>query len=435
MSTHKKLTYTQIIALGFIGVIFLGAFLLTLPVSSRTGEWTPFLDALFTSVSSCCVTGLVVVDTYTHWSIFGQLVILVLIQIGGIGFMTMITMFSIFLGRKISLHERRLLMQSAGTMRLSGIIRLVKQIIFGTLAFELAGALLLSFRFVPDMGFPRGVYNALFHSVSAFCNAGFDLMGRLEQYSSLTAYVNDPVVNLTLIFLIVVGGIGFLVWEDLVKNRLHFSRYTLHSKIVLISTALLIAVPALLFALFDGLGFFPSLFMSVTPRTAGFNTIDLTALSESGSLLTIVLMFIGGGPGSTAGGIKTTTLVILIMSAAAAARHSTHIEVFKRRVDSDTVRQSAAVLVYYLAATVIATIAICALEPFTLKQVLFEVFSAAGTVGLSLGITPMTGTATRIILMLLMFGGRVGLLSPAAVFAEKKVNIPVSRPVEKILIG
>ncbi|MDF2951172.1 MAG: synthase subunit [Anaerocolumna sp.] len=440
-----KLTYAQFIALGYLLIILLGGLLLSLPIASRSGQWTPYINSLFTATSATCVTGLVVYDTFTHWSLFGQLVIISLIQIGGIGFMTIITLFSMFLKRHIGLHERRLLMQSAGTLEVGGIVRLIKKIAIGTFLLEGVGALLLATRFIPDMGYLRGSYNAVFHSISAFCNAGFDLMGKFGQYSSLTTYAGDVVVNITIMMLIVVGGIGFLVWNDILKFGIHFKKFQLHTKIVLVSTGLLILIGAFLFfileynASFAGLNMVEKImaafFQSITPRTAGFNTVDIAALSESGSLLTMILMFIGGSPGSTAGGIKTTTFVVLLMGFIASSRHNASINIFKRRMDEDVVKQASAIATIYLLVVLLSTLIIAAIQPFEMKQVLFEVISAIATVGLSTGITTSLNFISRIIIILLMYGGRVGILTLALVLAEKRENVLINRPIEKILIG
>lgn len=442
---NLKLSYTQTISLGFAVLIFVGALILCLPISSRSGEWTSLLDTLFTSTSATCVTGLVLYDTYAQWSIVGQLVILFLIQMGGIGFMTVITMFSIFMKRRIGLYERQLLVQSAGTLRLSGVVRLIKRIVVGSICIELLGAALLATRFCPQMGFWRGIYNAIFHSVSAFCNAGFDLMGKYGEFSSLTSYVGDPVVSLTIAMLIVVGGIGFIVWDDIAKNKLRFREYTLHSKIVLTVTSLLIGVGWILFYLFEARGVLSglsgtdkvlaALFQSITPRTAGFNTIDMAGLSESGSFLTIILMFIGGSSGSTAGGIKTTTLAVLFLSAFASSRRIRHVKVYKRRIEDNLVREAGAFFTVYITTVTAATMLLCALEPFSLKEILFEVVSAIGTVGLTIGITPSLGTVAKIVIILLMFIGRVGWLTLALALAGKHFDPPVERVPEKILIG
>lgn len=441
----RKATYTQTIALGFLIIIIAGAMLLCLPISSRAGEWTSFFDALFTATSATCVTGLVVFDTYTHWSLFGQIVILMMIQIGGIGFMTLITMVSVFMGRRISLHERKLIMQSAGNTKISGAIHLVRHIILGTIMFEAAGAVLLAFRFCPEMGILNGIYNAIFHSVSAFCNAGFDLMGRFDPGSSLMRYRSDPLVNLTICGLITIGGLGFMVWGNIISVKGDYKRFSLHTKLVLTMTAFLILVPTVLFwlteryAAFNGMPsgerWLSALFQAITPRTAGFNTVDQAALSESGTLLTTVLMFIGGSPGSTAGGIKTTTIAVMILTMIASARRNENVEVFKRRLSDNTLRQASAVFTVYMAAIVIFSVIICALEPFSLKQVLYEVSSAIGTVGLTTGITASLGAVSRFCLMLLMYAGRVGGLTLFVVLAENRSRVAVMRPKEEILIG
>lgn len=442
---NLKFSYTQTIALGFVVLILVGAFVLCLPISSRSGEWTSPLDTLFTATSATCVTGLVLYDTYTQWSVFGQIVILFLIQLGGIGFMTVLTMFAIFMKRRIGLHERQLLVQSAGMLRLSGVVRLIKRIVVGVICFELAGAVLLATRFCPQMGFWQGIYNAVFHSVSAFCNAGFDLMGKYGQFSSLTSYASDPVVSLTVVLLIITGGIGFIVWDDIAKHKWKFRKYALHSKIVLTSTGLLIGVGWLLFYLFESGGLLSeldgpdkaiaALFQSVTPRTAGFNTIDMAGLSESGSFLTIILMFIGGSSGSTAGGIKTTTLTVLLLSALASSRRIRHVTAFKRRIDDGLIREAGAFFIVYLAVVTVAAMLLCALEPFSVKEALFEVVSAIGTVGLSMGVTPSLGAAAKVIIMLLMFVGRVGWLTLVFALAGKHFDPPIERVPEKILIG
>lgn len=441
----RRLTYTRMIALSFLTVILLGSLLLCLPVASRAHEWTSFADAAFTATSATCVTGLIVFDTFTYWSLFGQLVILSLIQIGGLGFMTVISMFSIFLKRRISLRERRLLMESAGTMRVSGIVKLVHRVCTGTLIIESAGALVLATRFCPELGVVRGIYYSVFHSVSAFCNAGFDIMGFRGKFSSFTTCYDDPVICLTLVLLIIVGGIGFFVWDDIIKCKADFRKYCLHTKIVLSVSAVLLLLGWICFFIFErgssmaGMNVFErvlaSLFHSATVRTAGFNSIDLGKLSESGSLLTIVLMLIGGSPGSTAGGIKTTTLLVLLLGAVSASRHTNHITVFKRRLEDDALHRASAIFIIYITALLVSTVVICAFEPLTFEKVLFEVTSAAGTVGLSNGATAVFSLPSRIILMVLMFGGRVGGLSLMLVLAEKRTPSMLSRPCEKILIG
>lgn len=448
MSTlRNKLTYTQMIVLSFFLIIFFGAILLSLPVSSRAHEWTSFVDAMFTATSATCVTGLVVFDTYTHWSVFGQVIILILIQIGGLGVMTCIAMILLFLKRRISLGERRLLMQSAGSLQISGVVILIRRIIKGTAIIEACGAVLLSFVFCPKMGLFAGIWNAVFHSVSAFCNAGFDLMGKYCQFSSLTSQwlATNPIVCLTISLLIIIGGIGFLVWSDFVKHRFNFSKYEVHSKIALVTTGALLLLGAVLFFIFDynyslaGMSFgqklLSSLFQAATPRTAGFNTVDLTAMSDAGTTLTMLLMFIGGSPGSTAGGIKTTTFMVLLLGALASARRYGSITIFKRKLDEHTVIQASAIATVYTIGVIVAAILISTMEPFSMTQIFFEAISAIGTVGLSLGITPTLTIGSKIILMLLMFAGRVGGLSLMLVLAERRISVPIERPTVKILIG
>lgn len=438
-------TYSQISAISFMSIILFGTLLLTLPISSRSGEATPFIDALFTSASATCVTGLVVYDTYTHFSLFGQIVILSLIQIGGLGFMIIATLFSLMLKRKIGLKERGMLQESVSTIHIGGIVRLTKHILFGTVIFEAIGAIILALRFYPDMGLKQGLYNGVFHSISAFCNAGFDLMGRFEPSSSLTLYSGDIVVNLVIMSLIVVGGVGFLVWEDIFTNKLKFCKYRLHTKIVLVVTATLIIVPAIIFYSiertnsFAGMGttesWLASFFQSITPRTAGFNTVNIAELSEGSILLTIILMVIGGSPGSTAGGVKTTSFAVIILSLIASIRHTEDINVFNRRLERDVIKKAYDVITIYFMCCALAVLLICALQPFGLKEVFFEVVSALSTVGMSTGITPDLNSLSKFIITLLMFFGRVGSLSVALVFSEKKEYIPIRKPVEKISIG
>lgn len=442
-----SLSNAQFITLGFFSIILFGGILLSLPIAARSGEATPFVDAMFTSTSATCVTGLIVYDTWSHWTLFGQVVILSLIQIGGLGFMTILSLLSVFMKRKIGLHERRILMQTVGTMRVGGIIRLIKRIAVGTLIFEGTGALLLAIRFCPQMGFARGIWYAVFHSVSAFCNAGFDLMGYREPFSSLTDFNNDPLVNLTISSLIVSGGLGFLVWEDLVTQVRHRHHLQLHTKIVLTTTGILLFAGTAAFFLLEkdhsmtgmniGERILASWFQAVTPRTAGFNTVDLTELSQGGDLLTVVLMFIGGSPGSTAGGIKTTTLAVLILSTVASAHRRNGCTVYKRRLTDDLPQQASAIISIYLIAVIVGTILLTAFDPVTLTEALFEVTSAAGTVGLSKGITSTLGAASKILLMFLMFGGRVGGLTLVLVFWEGRPHVkpPLKRPKEPIMIG
>ena len=442
---RRKFSYTQLIVLSFLGVMLVGAVILCLPISSAAREWTDPLDAFFTATSATCITGLVVLDTYTHWSLFGQIVILLLIQIGGLGFMTIMTLFAFITHRRISLHQRKMLMQSAGNYQLDGVMSLIKKILIGTGIFEGAGALLLAFRFIPLMGVWEGLYNAIFHSVSAFCNAGFDLMGKYGQFSSLTTFRDDPYVQIIIMSLIVIGGVGFFVWSDLLKCKFHMKKYTLHTKIVLTTTVFLLVTGALGFFFLEkdaSMADLPlwerilaSVFQSVTTRTAGFNTVDQMALSEGGSMLSIVLMLIGGSPGSTAGGMKTTTTLIVFLNIIATMRNRDDIHVFKKRIHDETVKQAAAIAGIYMILAIAVSAIIVAYEPVDLEHVLFEVSSAIGTVGITMGITTMLSSFSHILLMVLMFVGRVGGLTFALAFSTESMVADIQRPRERVLVG
>lgn len=440
-----KLNSLRIIALSFLLVILIGALLLSLPFSSKSGTFTNFLDCVFTATSATCVTGLVVFDTFTQWTIFGQCIILLLIQIGGLGFMTLLTILMVFAKRHVTLHEMRLLTQSAGSVRKDGIFTLVRSILFGTLIVESIGAVILSFVFCPDMGLGQGIYFAVFHSVSAFCNAGFDLLGYRAPFSSLTSYSSNITLNITISALIIVGGIGFYVWDDLIRCRFKFRKLELHSKAVLIMTLSLILSGWLLFfateynhALADrsiGEKLLASFFQSVTTRTAGFDSITQANLSDSGILLSVFLMLIGGSPGSTAGGIKTTTMAVIILSTIACARGHNSTVIFKRRIEPSTVRQAHTTAAVYLFMAIASVTLICAIDGVALRDCVFEVASAIGTVGLTTGITPSLSAASHFILILLMYAGRLGAMSLMLVFANKESNVPLERPYGKIIIG
>ena len=439
-----RLTPARLIALGFFLLIFIGAGILCLPIAYK-GEAPGFLNALFTATSATCVTGLIVRDTFTGWTTFGQVVIICMIQLGGLGFMTVFTLISSALGRRLGLYDRKVLMQSAGNMSLAGIGGLIRKIIPFTFVFEGTGALLLAIRLVPEFGWGRGLYFSVFHAISAFCNAGFDLMGVREPFSSLTAYATDPVVTLTISALIIIGGLGFLVWRDLAVNKFRWSKLQMHSKLVLSATGILLIGGWLLFLLFErnasleGMSFgeqlLASFFESVTPRTAGFNTTDLNALSESGNLLTNFFMLIGGSPGSTAGGIKTTTVAVLALSVIASSKGYTRVNAFRFNIDRDTLRQASSIVFIYLGMAMAAIMAVCAFDPVSLKQAMFEVNSAIATVGLTLGITSTLSAASRIVLIILMYAGRLGGLSFVLLFSERRSEPPIDRPAGKLLIG
>ncbi|MEE0419697.1 MAG: TrkH family potassium uptake protein [Lachnospiraceae bacterium] len=442
---RDSLSRMQIIALGFFLIIMTGTLLLMLPISSRAGTWTGFWDSLFTATSATCVTGLVMVDTYVHWNLFGQLVILTMIQIGGLGFMTVGVLFSLVIHRKIGLRERGVLSESVNAIQIGGIVHLVKKILMGTLIIEGTGALLLSIRFCGELGFARGIYYGIFHSISAFCNAGFDLMGYQGEFSSLVNYSGDWLVNLTIMSLVIIGGIGFLVWDDLTQKKFRFRKYRVHTKIVLITTFILVFGGALLFYLFEsgnlarGMGpgetFLTCMFDSVTPRTAGFNTTDIAQLSDSSKLLSIILMFIGGSPGSTAGGIKTTTFVVFLLYVRANIKRTRGVNIFRRRIDEDAIKKASAVACTNLVLALSAALLICGVQGMDLRDVLLETFSAISTVGMSTGITRDFVTVSKAAVIVLMYCGRVGSLSMALSFTEKKKMSPVELPEEKILIG
>lgn len=441
----KRLSQTQFIILGFLIIIVVGTFLLMFPISSADGSFTSFADCVFTAVSATCVTGLVVVDTFTHWSVFGQIVILCLIQVGGLGFITIGVMFSMILRRRIGLKTRGLLQESVNTLKIGGIIKLTKKIIKGTLFIEGSGALILGIRFSFDYGPLRGMYYGLFHSVSAFCNAGFDLMGINEPYCSLTRYVGDPFVNITVMALIIIGGIGFIVWDDITTNKLNFKKYMLQTKVVLVTTAVLVLGGGLLFfatefnntmaGMNPGTRILASLFSSVTARTAGFNTVDTAALTGGSKILTVVLMFIGGSPGSTAGGIKTTTIFVLLINLFSGISTGKGGSVFKRRFEEDAVRKASFVFLLNLLLGLVACFIILAVNNLAFEDVVFEVFSAIGTVGMSTGITRDLNIVSRVIIMILMFCGRIGSLSFALSFMQNKKSAPVYYPSENISIG
>ena len=443
--TKLKTSYLRIIAMGFLLMITIGTVLLMLPIASKGGKGISFVDALFTATSAGCVTGLVVVDTYSHWSLFGQLVILGLIQIGGLGFVTIGVYLAVILKKKIGLAQREAVKESVSSIHSSGTVRMTKQIIKGTLLIEGIAALLFSFRFIPLLGWREGIYYSIFHAISGFCNAGFDLMGRWEPYSSLCLFQSDVLINGGVMALIVIGGLGFFVWEDILCHKWQFKKYALHTKMVVTITGLLIVGGAGLFYLLEqntvllGLSeeekILASLFAAVTPRTAGFNTVDIAAMSPAGKLLTAVLMFIGGSPGSTAGGVKTTTVAVMFLSALAMIRSSHGTNIFGRRLEEEAVRKAATVCFINLFLALTAILLLLAIQPLDFMDVLLEVFSAIGTVGMSTGVTRQLNTLSKVIIIILMYCGRLGSLSFILVFAQKKKVPPILNPKEKILVG
>lgn len=438
---HVQLNAVQTLALGFAALILLGGVLLALPVSSRDGRALPFLDALFTAASASCVTGLVLYDTCTQFTLFGQVVILLLIQVGGMGFMTVSILVAVLLHRRVSLRQRSILMDSVGALQMGGIVRLTRRAIRVTLTCEGAGAALLALWFCPRYGVGRGLWMSLFHAVSSFCNAGFDLLGT---GASLTTIAGEPLPNIVLMALVICGGLGFLVWDDLLTHGRHVRRWRLHSKIVVFSTALLFAGGAAAFYFlekdhaFAGAGpgrrALMAAFQSVTCRTAGFNTAPLTALSQSGTLLTMVLMFIGAGSGSTGGGAKVNTVSVLLLSAFAQVRRKEDVNVFRRRLDTATIQKAYSSVCVFFLACLAGTMVMC-LQGISLDGALFEAISAVGTVGLTRGVTPYLPELSKLTVLLMMFVGRVGSMSVAMAVTRDRPQPKLRNISEKILIG
>lgn len=440
---HKKKRFSSSrkIVLGFAATILVGALLLMLPISSKSGVVTPFNQALFTSTSAVCVTGLVLNDTGSYWSVFGQAVILLLIQIGGLGVVTVAVSLAMLSGKRISLIQRSTLQDAISAPKVGGVVRLTRFILCGTAITELIGMLLMLPVFCRDYGL-KGIWMSMFHSVSAFCNAGFDILGTAEKpFVSLTGYANNPLINITVMLLIIIGGIGFFTWNDVCTNKLRFRRYSLQSKIVLSTTLILIVAPAVWYFIFDfsdmpiGDGVLGSLFQAVTPRTAGFNTYDLNKLSSSSKAIMIFLMLVGGSPSSTAGGMKTTTLAVLTLNALSTFKKKENAEIFDRRIDNSVIKNAATVFAMYCSLFFVGGVAICSIEGFSLSDCLFETASAVGTVGLTLGITPKLGFASQLILVALMFLGRVGGLTFVYATIVEKRRSGAKYPLEKITVG
>lgn len=441
----RKISPLKIILFGFIILIFIGTILLCLPISSRSGQPTPFMTSSFTATSAVCVTGLIKVDTYNYWSPFGQAVILGLIQVGGIGFMTIcITAISLS-HKKIGLASRELMQSSVSAPQRGGIVKMTRFILVGTLLIELSGAVLLSIAFVPRFG-AKGLWYALFHSVSAFCNAGFDLMGSGGEFSSLTSFDKNPYVCIVISALIVIGGLGFFVWKDLIDNRFRFKMLRMHSKAVLITSTILIFGGGILLYLTElpnsssqehsalyQIG--NSLFQSVSTRTAGFNTVDLSQLTHSTIFIMVLLMMVGGSPGSTAGGLKTTTLAVLFASVISVFKRKKSVEMFGRRLEENVSSLALCIFAMYLMLGSAGAVFISTVENVPFINALFESASAVATVGLTTGITPQLGILSSIVLMLMMLFGRVGSLTMLLAFSNYKSRPQSQKPLEKIQIG
>lgn len=437
----KQFSSARIILLGFIIMIFVGASILSLPISSRSREFTPFIDTLFTATSASCVTGLIVYDTATHWSLFGKIIIIAMIQCGGLGVVTMLTVFTQVTGKKIGLRDRATLQSALSAPQIGGIVKLTSFIFKGTIIIEMIGALLMFPSFMKDFGVTKGIYYSIFHSISAFCNAGFDLMGDVSKFSSLTKYQSDIMINITIMLLILIGGLGFLIWRDVVNYKFDFKRYSTQTKIVFLMSTVLVVFPSVLFFFteFSTLNIktrvLSSVFQAVTPRTAGFNTIDYTKFSDNGIAMTIILMLIGGGSGSTAGGIKMTTIFILVATMCSVLKQDKEVAVFKKRIEPDIIKNAVAVFALDIFLFIVGSMIISGIEGFSLKETMFECASAVATVGLTLGITPHLGIISKILLICMMYIGRVGGITLIFAAVNPKNNGNARYPKEQVAVG
>lgn len=447
LSVWHSTSPMKVILGGYCLIILLGTLLLALPIATQEPGGTPVTDCLFTATSATCVTGLIRYDTYTHWTTFGQIVIISLIQVGGVGFMTIGILIMILSGKKISLNQRSIMQSSISAPQLGGIVRMTKFITLGTCIIEFIGAALLSFVFIPKFGVGKGIYFSVFHSISAFCNAGFDLMGGATgPCTSLTGMVGDWYVNIIIMLLITIGGLGFFVWHDMGEQKFRFRKLHLQSKIVLSVSVSLVFLGALaIFSFergheaFQGLELneqiLASLFQSVTSRTAGFNTADLGAMTDSSKFVMTCLMFIGGSPGSTAGGIKTTTFWILCISIFATYKRKKNVESFGRRMDDNITRVASCIFMTYLILTTTTAMIISAIEDLPLLTTLFESVSAMATVGSSFGATPSLGMVSKLLLTFLMLCGRVGSVTMLLAFSSQKSVSTSSYALEKVQVG
>jgi H(+)-transporting two-sector ATPase len=436
-----RINYFQKILLGFAVLILFGAILLMLPIASNEGVYTPFLKALFTSTSASCVTGLIVYDTATHWSLFGQAVILFLIQIGGLGVVVAVTSIILLSGKRIGYSQRNTLANSISINSQGGIMKMLLFLLKWTGIIELFFASLLATQFIPEFGVKRGLWYSIFHSVSAFCNAGFDLMGIKDPFSSLSDYVGNPLINISIMSLILLGGLGFVTWQDIAKNKGNFHRYRLQSKIILSTTIFLVLLPALFYFFLEfrempmESRILASLFTAVTPRTAGFNTVDFSKFSDSGIFLQILLMLVGAAPGSTGGGMKMTTMTVLFLTSVAIFRNNSRTEAFGRTIPGEVIRNATTIAFMYISLCVLSGMFISLHEHLPLLTTCFETASAIATVGLTLGITPKLSPVSHMVLIFLMYIGRVGgLCLIYAVFPN--INPNKGRLVEEnVIVG
>ena len=436
-----RINYFQKILLGFAVLILFGAILLMLPIASNEGVYTPFLKALFTSTSASCVTGLIVYDTATHWSLFGQAVILFLIQIGGLGVVVAVTSIILLSGKRIGYSQRNTLANSISINSQGGIMKMLLFLLKWTGIIALFFASLLATQFIPEFGVKRGLWYSIFHAVSAFCNAGFDLMGIKEPFSSLSDYVGNPLINISIMSLILLGGLGFVTWQDIAKNKGNFHRYRLQSKIILSTTIFLVLLPALFYFFLEfrempmESRILASLFTAVTPRTAGFNTVDFSKFSDSGIFLQILLMLVGAAPGSTGGGMKMTTMTVLFLTSVAIFRNNSRTEAFGRTIPGEVIRNATTIAFMYISLCVLSGMFISLHEHLPLLTTCFETASAIATVGLTLGITPKLSPVSHMVLIFLMYIGRVGgLCLIYAVFPN--INPNKGRLVEEnVIVG
>ena len=430
----------QTIIVSFLCIILVGTLLLLLPFATKEGNITTFSDALFTSVSATCVTGLTVKDTATHWTVFGQAVILLLVQIGGMGVITISVGLVGLTDKKIGLRERSTIQESISAPQLGGIVKFIGFIIKTTIVIELIGTLLFLPVFCKEFG-AVGIWYAFFHSVSAFCSSGFDLMGVRGEFSSLMIFADNVYMNIIFMALVSVGGMGFLTWEDIREHKLRFKKYSLQSKVILIASAVLIVVPALYFFIFEytdvsiGKRALYSFFHSVSARTAGFSTTDFASMSDSGKVVTIAMMLVGGSPGSTAGGMKVTTVTVLILAAFAVFGRKKDVKCLDRRLPEDVVRSSGAIFFIYMALFITSAAIISRIENLPILTCLFETGSATGTAGLTLGLTPLLSTPSRIIIIFLMFFGRLGGLTMIYAALPSGSAEAAKMPLEKITVG
>ena len=445
---NRNFRPARFLALGFALIILAGALLLCLPAASRTGEATPFLTCLFTATSATCVTGLVVVDTYLHWSTFGQGVVLCLIQLGGLGFISVLTLASLALRRRIGLTQRLAMASAMGLNSIAGVVRVVRRALIGTFLLELCGAMVLATQMVPRFGWGQGVWFSIFHSVSAFCNGGFDLLGDYTgAYSSLVGFTANPVVLLTIMVLIVLGGLGFFVWEDVLAER-RWKGLTIYSRMVLSITGGLIVLgtafflwtewdnPGTLGTMDWGEKLLNALFQSVTLRTAGYATLNQGALSESAGAFSVLYMLIGGSSGSTAGGIKTVTAGVLLLALRAGLRGQDQVVVRGRTIPQERVLSAMTLTLLAGLAALSGAMILSLAEGAPFLTCIFETSSAIGTVGLTMGITPELSALSQAVLILLMYLGRVGILSFSMAFLLRRPGVnKITYPNTDVLIG